>query len=213
MYVADAFARNDSAALLQIIRDRPLATLVAVSSAGEPIVDHLPMICNPDRGPNGMLRGHLARANPFWREAAPGGAVLAVFHGPQAYVSPSLYPSKREHGRVVPTWNYVVVHVHGRVRFVHEPQWLHALLQDLTGEHERGRAQPWAVSDAPADYVERQLRGIVGVEIEIARMVGKWKLSQNREQRDFAGVVAGLAERDGVSELQVVEAMRQLRLP
>ena len=152
----------------------------------------IPFFIDPDPGPSGTLRAHVARANPVWRHAA-GQPVLAVFCGPQAYVSPSLYPGKAEHHKVVPTWNYAVVHAHGPLQSVEQAPWLHALVSRLTGHHEAPRAQPWAVSDAPNDYVQQMLRAIVGIEIPVSRLVGKWKVSQNRPEPDRLGVAAGLA--------------------
>jgi transcriptional regulator len=133
----------------------------------------------------------VARANPLWQHA-DGQPVLAVFRGPQAYITPSWYPSKASTHKVVPTWNYTVVHAHGTLRAVQDAPWVHELVSRLTGAHETGRAAPWAVSDAPDDYVQQMLRAIVGIEIPVARLVGKWKVSQNRSAADRAGVVAGL---------------------
>ena len=134
----------------------------------------------------------MARANPLWRHA-DGQQVMAVFRGPQAYVSPSFYPSKAVHHKVVPTWNYAVVHAHGALRAIDDAPWLHALVSRLTGQHEASRDQPWAVDDAPPDYVRQMLGAIVGIEIAVERMVGKWKMSQNRSAEDRDGVRRGLA--------------------
>ena len=137
------------------------------------------------------LGGHVARANPLWREA-DGRRVLAIFHGAQAYVSPGWYPSKVRHGRMVPTWNYSLVQAHGRLRAIDDPAWLRAFLERLTARHESGRAVPWQVSDAPDDFIAATMRAIVGFEIEVDRLEGKFKLSQNRSGEDQAGVMAGL---------------------
>jgi transcriptional regulator len=141
----------------------------------------------------------VARANPLWREAA-GRPVLAVFNGPQAYITPSWYPSKAATHKVVPTWNYTLVHAHGVLRAVEDAPWLHALVSGLTAHHETPRAQPWAVTDAPVDYVQQMLRAIVGIEIPVDRLVGKWKISQNRSLADRQGVADGLAA-DGASDM------------
>lgn len=194
MYLPQAFAQHDPQALAALMRDHPLATLVVHTVDGLS-ADPLPLLYDPQptaAAPQGTLRGHLARANPLWR-VADGQDVLAVFHGPQAYVSPSWYPSKADTHKVVPTWNYAVVQAHGRLRAVDDAGWLQALVVRLTATHESGRAVPWAVSDAPPDYVAQMLRAIVGVEIAVGSLVGKWKLSQNRSAADRLGVADGLA--------------------
>jgi transcriptional regulator len=140
----------------------------------------------------GTLRGHVARANPLWQEFADGGEVLAIFHGPQAYVSPSWYPSKAEHGKVVPTWNYAVVHARGPLAVIDDPAWLRAFVGSLTAAHEAGRQPPWAVDDAPPEFVDQMLGAIVGFEIAITSLVGKWKASPNRSASDRTGVIDGL---------------------
>jgi transcriptional regulator len=175
----------------------PLAALVTQQD-GELTADHLPLEYD---GAAGVLRGHVARANPLWRAAA-GQRVLAVFQGPQAYITPSWYPSKAATHKVVPTWNYTVVHAHGVLRAFDEAPWLHALVSRLTDHHESSRAEPWAVGDAPADYVQQMLRAIVGIEIAVDRLVGKWKISQNRTLADRQGVVAGLI--GGADEAQAM---------
>ena len=192
MYLPKHFEQTDPAALQALMREHPLATLVSSAPDG-PTADHVPLEFDPGAGPHGALRGHVARANPLWRQAA-GTQVLAVFCGPQAYVSPSHYPSKAATHKVVPTWNYAVVHAHGALRAVEDAPWLHALVSRLTGHHEAPRSMPWAVTDAPDDYVQPMLRAIVGIEIPVERLVGKWKLSQNRTPADRDGVIAGLAQ-------------------
>jgi transcriptional regulator len=189
MYLPNHFEQTDVGALHALMRDYPLAALVSVQD-GEPTADHVPLAF--DAATN-MLRGHVARANPLWRVAA-GQPVLAVFTGPQAYVTPSWYPSKAATHKVVPTWNYTVVHAHGVLRVVEDAPWLHALVHGLTDQHEAARAEPWAVNDAPADFVQQLLRAIVGIEIPVQRLLGKWKISQNRSQPDRLGVAAGLAQ-------------------
>jgi transcriptional regulator len=189
VYLPKHFEQNDAQALHALMRDHPLATLVSLGDEGL-TADHVPLEYD---AASHTLRGHVARANPVWRHAA-GQPVLAVFCGPQAYISPSLYPSKAEHHKVVPTWNYAVVHAHGPLQVVEQAPWLHALVSRLTGHHEAPRAQPWAVSDAPDDYVQQMLRAIVGIEIPVSRLLGKWKVSQNRTEPDRQGVSAGLAQ-------------------
>jgi transcriptional regulator len=187
MYQPAAFVQADPAALHALMRGFPLATLVHAGADGL-TADHLPLELDADAG---VLRGHVARANPLWRRAA-GQRVLAVFHGPQGYVSPGWYPAKAEHGKVVPTWNYAVVHAHGTLRVIDDADWLRALVGRLTDRHEAAQARPWAVGDAPPDYLAAMLAAIVGIELPIERLEGKWKLSQNRAAADRRGVVAGL---------------------
>ncbi|MDE2611868.1 MAG: FMN-binding negative transcriptional regulator [Burkholderiales bacterium] len=187
MYLPKHFEQNDAAALAALMRAHPLATLVTVTN-GALSADHLPLQYDASTR---TLRGHVARANPLWRDAA-GTAVLALFHGPQGYVSPNWYPSKAEHHKAVPTWNYAVVHAHGRLRAVDDAAWVHALVSELTARHEAGRTPPWQVADAPADYLQQMLGAIVGIEITIERLVGKWKLSQNRSEADRLGAAAGV---------------------
>ncbi len=189
MYLPKHFEQNDAEALHGLMREHPLATLVSVQD-GEPTADHVPLEFDAETN---TLRGHVARANPLWRLAA-GQPVLAVFSGPQAYVTPSWYPSKAATHKVVPTWNYTVVHAHGVLRVVEDAPWLHALVSRLTAHHEAPRAQPWAVSDAPSEHVQQLLRAIVGIQIPVQRLLGKWKISQNRSEPDRLGVAAGLAQ-------------------
>ncbi|MGE0485491.1 MAG: FMN-binding negative transcriptional regulator [Gammaproteobacteria bacterium] len=193
MYRPAHFANDDPEALRAIMAAAPLATLAVVVD-GAPRIEHLPLLTVVDAADGTLtLCGHVARANDLWRHAGDGIEAIAVFHGPQAYVSPSWYPGKAAHGRVVPTWNYAVVHAHGRLRAIDERDWLAGHVAALTACHEAGRARPWAVSDAPADYIERLLGAIVGLELAVVRLEGKFKLSQNRDAADRAGVSAGLA--------------------
>jgi transcriptional regulator len=188
MYQPAPFVEQDPDQLAALMRAAPLATLVRGGAALA--ADAVPLMA--ERTPAGWrLAGHVARANPLWREA-DGQPVLAVFHGAQAYVSPGWYPSKAAHGRVVPTWNYSIVQAHGRLRAIDDPAWLRAFLERLVDRHEGGRAAPWQVADAPADYLAATLRAIVGIEIEVTRLEGKLKLSQNRPAEDQAGVLRGL---------------------
>lgn len=190
MYLPTHFAETDPARLHALMREHPLALLVVVAD-GIATADPVPLEFDPAAGPLGTLRGHVARANPLARRG--GSEVLAVFGGPQAYVSPGFYASKREHGKVVPTWNYAVVQARGTLRTVDDAPWLRALVGRLTQHHEAAQPAPWAVDDAPADFVAQMLRAIVGIEIPLAALVGKFKLSQNRSAADRAGVRQGLA--------------------
>ena len=195
MYVPAHFEQTDRTAVHALMREHPLAALVTSGPAGL-TADPVPLEFDPDDGEHGTLLGHVARANPLWRVAA-GRPVLAIFNGPQAYVSPSWYPSKAATHKVVPTWNYTVVQARGTLRAVPDAPWLHALVTDLTARHEAARTEPWAVSDAPDDYVQQMLRAIVGIEIQLTALVGKWKVTQNRSEADRLGVVAGLTGETG----------------
>ena len=190
MYLPAHFEQNDVGALHALMHERPLATLVVETTEG-PTADLIPLML--DDGAR-TLQGHVARANPLWRHA-DGTRVLAVFSGPEAYVSPNWYASKREHGKVVPTWNYTMVQARGTLRAVHDAPWLRALVGRLTERHEAPQARPWSVDDAPDDYVQQMLRAIVGIEITLESLRGKWKVSQNRSAADRAGVVEGLGDR------------------
>lgn len=190
MYLPPHFEQHDLAALHALMREHPLAALVSLGDRGL-TADHLPLEFDATAGEHGTLFGHVARANPLWRVAA-GAPVLAVFGGPQAYVSPSWYPSKAATHKVVPTWNYTVVHAHGVLEVVEDAPWLRALVGRLTDHHEAARPTPWAVDDAPTDYVQQMLRAIVGIRIPVTRLVGKWKVSQNRSETDRLGVADGL---------------------
>jgi transcriptional regulator len=194
MYVPPAFREDDPAALHAAIREARLANLVTATAEGL-VATPLPLFLAAEEGPHGTLYGHLARANPQWRLPATGEA-LALFMGPDAYVSPSWYPSKQEHHRVVPTWNYVAIHAQGPAEFFEDPARLLAVVSRLTEEQERPRAMPWAVADAPEDFIRAQLRGIVGLRMPITRIEGKRKMSQNRSAADRAGVAAGLGASD-----------------
>ena len=189
MYLPRHFEQNDPAALAALMREHPLAHLVSLQPDGL-TADPLPLEFDADAR---VLRGHVARANPLWR-AADGRAVLAIFGGPEAYVSPGWYASKAATHKVVPTWNYALVHAHGTLRAVDDAPWLRALVGRLTDRHEAARAEPWSVDDAPSDYVAQMLRAIVGIEIAVERLVGKWKLSQNRSAADRQGVADGLGD-------------------
>lgn len=205
MYTPPAFRMDDLPGLHGTMRDAGLANLVTATPAGL-VATPLPLFLDPDDGPFGTLHGHLARANPQWWTPAQGDA-MALFMGPDAYVSPSWYPSKQEHHRVVPTWNYVAVHAYGPVEFYEDPDRLLALVTTLTRRHEEPRATPWAVSDAPADFIQGQLKGIVGLRLPITRLEGKRKLSQNRNAADRAGVRDALAASDRPADRAVAAVM------
>lgn len=191
MYLPTYFKESRIEVLHDLMRARPLATLVAQSDSGL-VANHIPVETESEPAPHGMLRGHIARSNPLWREYRPGSEALAIFHGPQVYISPSFYPAKKETGEVVPTWDYAVVHAHGTLHFVQDTAWLRALVVRLTDSHEKARANPWKVTDAPPPYVEKMLSLIVGFEFSITELTGKWKISQNHPAANREGVVQGL---------------------
>jgi transcriptional regulator len=189
MYVPDHFREDRPEVLADAVRRIGFATLVTTGLEA----NHLPMLLQ-----HGVLRGHVARANPVWKQG--DGAALAIFLGPHAYVSPNWYPSKAETGKAVPTWNYITVHAHGRLTLRDDPAWLRSHVGALSAAHEAASATPWSVADAPADYIDSMLRAIVGFEISVTRLEGKWKLSQNRSTDDRGAVRAELA-RNGNAEL------------
>ncbi len=202
MYLPAHFAESRPEVLATLIRSHPFGLLVTQNRDGGIDANSIPFVLDrSDAGTPGVLRGHVARANPLWQTARGDVDSLVVFQGPQGYVSPGWYPSKAEHGKVVPTWNYVMVQARGALRPIDDPEWLRAFVTRLTERHEGERTAPWAVSDAPADYIETMLRAIVGIEIELTSLTGKWKVSQNRPAADRAGVVAGLLREGGDSAL------------
>jgi transcriptional regulator len=193
MYNPPHFQEERPEVLHQLIREHSLAALVTLGSDGL-IANHVPLILYPDVGPLGTLRGHLSRMNPQWRDSLSDIPALAIFQGPSAYITPSWYPSKEAGGKVVPTYNYMVVHAHGPLQTYDDPLLLERNVRALTELHEARFSEPWSVDDAPAEYIQGQLKGIVGIEIPIARLEGKWKLSQNRPIEDREGAVDGLRQ-------------------
>lgn len=191
MYQPEAFREERREVCHALIRAHPLGLLIS-AGAEEIVANPVPFIMYPGEGPHGTLRAHVARANGQWRALEGAPACLVVFQGPQAYVTPSWYATKRETGKVVPTWNYAVVQARGAARVTSDAGWLRRQIDDLTAAHEGARPEPWAVSDAPEAFVAAQLRGIVGIEIEVAELTGKWKMSQNRPEADRLGVRNGL---------------------
>ena len=200
MYQPPHFREDRLAVQHALIREHSLGLLITAGTAGLQ-ANPIPFVLDEQAGERGTLRAHLSRANPQGQELSAAGECLVVFQGPQTYISPSLYPTKHEHGKVVPTWNYITVHAWGRPQVIDDVAWLRHNVEALTARHEAGRAMPWQVSDAPESYLASQLKGIVGVEIAIARIEGKWKVSQNRPAVDRAGVVAGLRGSGGDAEM------------
>ena len=199
MYQPPHFREDRPEVQHALIRMHPLGLLVSAGPGGL-MANPVPFLLLPDASERGTLHCHVSRANPHWGELAAVEECLAVFQGPQQYITPSWYETKRETGKVVPTWNYATVHAWGRPRIIEDAEWLRRNVEGLTRSHEGARPAPWAVDDAPPEYVAAQLRGIVGIEIPIARIEGKWKVSQNRPEADRAGVVAGLREQGTSSE-------------
>ena len=191
MYVPHAFAENDTATLHEQMQASPLPVLITHGSQGL-LASHVPLLLNPTEGTHGTLYGHLARANPQWQALAEGVEALVIFAGEQAYISPSFYPSKAEHGKAVPTWNYLAVHAYGQPDVFEDHDRLLALVSRLSSKHEANRPEPWTVSDAPRDYIDSMLKAIVGFSIPVSRLIGKRKLSQNRSVADQIGVRDGL---------------------
>ena len=210
MYQPAHFAETRNEVLHAFIAEHPLGTLITLNTGGELQANPIPFFIDATPEGPGILRGHVARANPVWRETRDDTAALVVFAGPHSYISPSWYPSKGATGKVVPTWNYVVVQARGRLRAIDDATWLRAFVERLTKRFESPRAVPWHVSDAPADYIDTMLRAIVGIEIELTALIGKWKVSQNRGAADREGVVAGLheiAERNGDAQAAAMAAL------
>ena len=193
MYIPAKHRLADFEALCSLLAAHPLGTWVCQGSGGL-IANHVPFLLDRSRGPQGCLIGHVARANPVWRQLGPRTPSVVVFQGPQAYITPGWYPGRAEHGQVVPTWNYVVAHAHGTARVIEDRAWLLDMLHRLTDTHEQGRAAPWRVSEAPAEAIDQLLRAIVGIEIPVDRLEGKLKASQDEAWPDRLGTVRGLRD-------------------
>lgn len=206
MYVPAHFATGDADALITRLARRWAGVLVSVDADGTPIATHLPVLWSPETR---TISGHIARANPHWKLGEGRG--LLVLNGPEAYVSPSYYPSKAEHGKTVPTWNYEAVHLSGGVEWFDDAARLEQIVSDLSDFHERARTEPWAVGDAPRPYIDVLLRGIVGVTLHVDRIEAKRKLSQNKSAADFNGVAEGLLESADPLEREVGDLMRAER--
>jgi transcriptional regulator len=195
MYIPRANEEKRVPVMHALMAAHPLGTLVTLGSSGL-FASHIPMVLEDDGSEFGVLRGHIARGNGQWRDFAPTVDALAIFAGHHHYITPNWYPGKREHGKEVPTWNYAVVHAYGPLKAIEDEHWLMAFLNRLTDTHEAASPKPWKVSDAPADFIQTMLKGIVGLEMPIRRLEGKWKVSQNRTEQDRKGVVEGLAKLD-----------------
>ncbi len=191
MYIPKHFSEPNTVELHALMRAYPLATLVSISAHGLN-ANHIPLHLDAATGTHGTLSGHLARKNPLWKDIANNNQMLAIFHGPDAYVTPSWYASKAQTGMVVPTWNYVAVHVHGTVKVIEDKEWLRTHLSSLTADQEAKFKQPWQIEDAPADFIDKLMHAVAGIEMEITHLSGKWKVSQNQSVENQLGVIQGL---------------------
>jgi len=205
MYIPPHFEQPDIEVMHDLIRNRPLATLVTLGSDGIN-ANHIPLHLSPAPEPFGVLRGHVARANPIWRDLESDADTLAIFHGPDAYISPSWYATKQETGKVVPTWNYAVVHAYGSLRIIDDASWVRSQMEALTTHHEAAFPEPWAVSDAPEDFTEKLIGAVVGIEMVITRLFGKWKISQNQPPQNQNSVIQGL-NASGQAEAMTMAAL------
>ncbi|MPW15359.1 FMN-binding negative transcriptional regulator [Paraburkholderia sp. CNPSo 3157] len=206
MYIPAHFEENRPDVLHRLIADYPLGSLVTVGPNGLD-ANHVPFEFDPGKSPHGTLRAHVARANPVWQEVAERPDALVIFQGPSAYISPTWYPSKHETHRQVPTYNYMVVHAHGPIVVRDDEAFVRGLVARLTRKMEAGEPVPWKMGDAPADYISQMLGAVVGIEIEITKLTGKWKLSQNKASADRRGAAAALNERNGDERRAVADAM------
>ena len=210
MYLPSHFAETRAEVVQELIRAHPLGTLVTAGPGGLE-ANHIPFEYDPRAGAFGTLRAHVARANPVWREFSSAVEALVVFQGPQVYITPSWYRTKAETGKVVPTFNYIVVHAYGAMRAIEDRAWLRDFVGGLTQRFESARPQPWAITDAPEEFIATQLGAIVGIEIAVTRLIGKWKTSQNRPASDRAGVVAGLRETGDAGAQAMADAVERVR--
>jgi transcriptional regulator len=203
MYRPEHFRVDDLSLMHALMRARPLVALVSANAEGL-YATHLPTVLKED-GPYGVIEFHLARGNPHWKYLAECSEALVIFQGAEGYITPNWYPSKAEHAKVVPTWNYAVVHAYGRPELIQDKAWLQRHVAELTDQQESNETRPWALTDAPETYVEAMLRGIVGFRLAITRLEGKWKMSQNREMKDRDGVVRGLEQRGAGDDLEIAQ--------
>jgi len=208
MYLPAHFEETRIDVLHGLIRSRPFATVVTLCKEGIN-ANHIPLHLSSESGQIGVLRGHIARSNSMWSDLVQDVDALAIFQGPDSYISPSWYPTKQEHGKVVPTWNYAVVHAYGSLRIIDNVEWVRNLVESLTGQQEAGFTKPWAVSDAPRDYTDRLIDSIVGIEIVISKLTGKWKVSQNQPVQNQEGVIKGLKDRGDIRAFEMATLMEE----
>ena len=210
MYIPKHFEQPSVEAMHALMSTNPFATLVTHGPEGL-CANHIPIEVHEDPKPYGTLVGHVARANPVWRDASNNQESMVIFQGANAYITPSWYPSKKESGRVVPTWNYAVVHAYGHMRVVDDPQWVKAHIEKLTNRQESSFPHPWAISDAPIEFTEKLIGGVVGIEMVITKLEGKWKMSQNRPESDRDGVARGLRSLGTSSALKMAEYVESIK--
>lgn len=209
MYTPEPFSVADTAELVALMRAHPFATLISAGPAGLEAT-HLPTVLKTEEERPIAIECHVARANPQWKEFSSGRDALMIFGGLQGYIRPGWYPSKSVDGKVVPTWNYTVVHVHGRAEAIQDRTWLERHVSELTAQQEHDQPAPWATDDAPRSYLEAMLRGIIGIRFDIARLEGKCKMSQNRSAVDRAGVINGLRTRDATGDVELARMVEQV---
>lgn len=204
VYIPKHFNEQKVSVMHELMRVCPLATLVTIASNGL-TANHIPLLLVENLSPFGTLQGHVARANPVWRDSLPEVEALAVFHGADAYITPTWYATKKETGKVVPTWDYVAVHAYGVLRVVDDAEWLRSQIERLTAYHESERVEQWKLTDAPEDYIEKLIATVVGIEMVITKLEGKWKVSQNQPEQNKLGVVSGLQNRNKPKDLTMAE--------
>ncbi|MDD1796393.1 FMN-binding negative transcriptional regulator [Enterovibrio sp. ZSDZ42] len=207
MFIPAKFKQDNIDEIISVMCDYPFATLVAQIGAGIEVV-HLPV--SVESTENGIvLKSHIAKANPFWNMVEEHSKVLVIFNGAHSYISPSYYPTKAKHGRAVPTWNYVVVHAKGDIKYVHEPQAVYQILETLTDEQEAQFDFPWSISDAPSDFIEKLQTAVVGIEVQVGSLEGKWKVSQNQPDENIQGIIDGLKMSTNPMASEMVSLIRQ----
>ncbi len=210
MYIPAVNREEDISELRRFVNANPFCTLITLSGRGL-VASHIPVVLHPSASGFGVLRGHLARGNPQWHDLNANVEALAIFAGPHHFVSASWYPGAKTHAREVPTWNYVAVHLYGRLRVIEDHDWLLDHLRTLTDENERIAEIPWSVSDAPPDFIAQKMHAIVGVELDVSRVEGKWKVSQNRNDEDAAAVINGLRSLGTSAAMTMCELVQERR--
>jgi len=212
MYQPKSFRQDNVDEMKAMMKAYPLATLVTTGQHGLE-ANHIPLILKEVATGEHVLWGHMAKANPLWQELDDSASVLAIFHGPNGYVSPNYYPTKQEHGKVVPTWNYVAVHVRGQLAFIHEDHWKLEMLNNLTAQHESQQKDPWSVNDAPKEFTQSLLGAIVGFEIRVTAIDGKWKAGQNQPHKNRKGTIDGLSVSPNQADIKMAEVMSDMLKP
>ena len=207
MHIPKKFQQNDSEQFADIIQQYPFGSLITHSDAGIE-ANHIPFILSQSNGKD-VLQGHIAKVNPLWENINDNDEVLVIFHGPNCYVSPNYYPTKKQTGKAVPTWNYIVVHVRGRISFKRDDLWNLTMINQLTAQHEAEQPIPWSTADAPEPYIQKMLPAIIGIEIEISSIMGQWKLSQNQPEKNQIGVVEGLSHVDDANSQKIAELVKR----